>query len=139
MDRIPYMEIIMRLKISSHFLSSSQMTMKLGLIPDRAWDIGDFRPKTRYKEKINGIIIESGIERKGSIEEHIESITAKIHPIQEKILNLSEKCQITLSTVYYSSYCCPALWFDNSFVKLLASINAEIEMSGYVLDTETDK
>jgi len=136
MERIPYMEIIVRLTIVGEILSSEQIVTTLGIVPDEAWNIGDFRPKTRYREKNNGIRINSGIERKGSIEEHTEAITTKLNPLRSKLLELSKKCDITLSVVYYSSYCNPGLWFDSSFMKFLSSINAGLDMDGYVLDLE---
>ena len=139
MERISYMEIIVRLKIFSDSLSSEQMTTMLDFKPDRAWNIGDFRPKTRYREKINGIIIDSGIERKGSIEEHTEAIMTKLEPLCSKLLLLSAQCEITLSVVYYSSYCNPGLWLDSSFIKFLSSINAGLDMDGYVLDSDDDE
>jgi len=139
MERIPYLELIMRLTVISDELSSAQMITTLDIVPNRAWDIGDFRPQTRCKEKNNGIIIDSGIERKGSIEEHTEAITAKLEPLRSALLDLSENCEISLSVVYYSTYCNPRLWFDNSFMSLLASINASLEMDGYVFDSENEE
>jgi len=139
MERIPYLEIIAELIVISDKLCSEQMITTLGITPNRAWNIGDFRPKTRCKEKNNGIIINSGVERKGSIEEHTGAIIMKLEPLREQIINLSKECQITLSIVYYSSYCNPGLWFDSSFMKFLASINAGLDMDGYVLHSDDEE
>jgi hypothetical protein len=127
------MEIIMSLVVSSETVSSEQMAATLGITPDRAWNIGDFRPKTRCKEKNNGIIIDSGIERKGSVEEHIEAICKKIKPLRVNLVGLSKECETTLSIVYYSTYCNPGLWLSKSFITFLASIKAGVDMDGYVL------
>jgi hypothetical protein len=132
------MQIIVRVKVLSKSLTSEQMATMIGLVPERSWNIGDFRPKTKFRETTNGIIIGTGIDWCRPIEKHLEAIMDKITPVRERFLALTNECTIQLSIVYYSDHT-PGLWLNSGFVAFLADINAEIDIDGYVLDSDIEQ
>jgi hypothetical protein len=129
-------ETIVRIKVLSELLSSDELVSVIDLVPDRSWNIGDFRLKTGIVEKTNGIIIDSGVSRDESLKKHLDAIVAKLAPVQKNFIVLAKECTIQLSIVYYSDYCNPGLCIDKEFVQFIASIHADIDMDGYVLDSD---
>lgn len=129
------MQCIVRIKVLSDSLSSQEIATMIGIYPDRSWNIGDLRPKTRFKEKTHGIIIDSGVDWSNSIENHLKALIAKVEPVRKQFLAIAEICTMHLSIVYYSDFN-PGLWFDSPLIKFLSEINAGIDIEGYVLDAE---
>ena len=143
------METTVSLKITSTELSSEQIAAMLGIAPDGSWNIGDLSPHTQLNEKSSGIIIELGTTHDLIIDEHIETITAKLKPFRPKLLGLSENHEAELTVVIHvveatdmsdnSGYCSPGVGFASPFIKFLASIHVGLDFNGCVLFSENNE
>ena len=129
--------------MTSDTLSAEQIVDLLGIVPDRLWNIGDFRPDTRarIKEANNGITIESGITKNDDIDQHLVAIVTRLTPFFPQLASLPKECETRLVIVFYSEdeydYN-PEVWFDSSFTKFLASINAGLWVDLYDLREKTE-
>lgn len=126
-------EVIVRLKITSPTTSASAITAALGVEPDRAWSIGDARPRTTIKETVNGWLIGSGMARSESLEVQINRLLRKADIFKGRLEKLPKDCEIELSCVIYSRNQ-PALNLAPETIRQIGEMRAGLDIDVYVLD-----
>ncbi len=125
------MEVFAQLKITSNELTPTEIESQLGIPCDRSWLKGDSRPNTIIKEKNNGWVIESMLDRSEEIPKHIINILDRVQEITSRIVSLSPRAAVLLSCAVYSDET-PALYFDNDVVKKISSIGADFDIDLYI-------
>ena len=126
------MESYVRLKILSDHINAEQITNTVGIDCDRSWSKGELRPKTQIKEKQNGWVLNSGLDKSDSLEEQIKSLLSRVNGISNKIKELSEDSIIEVSCAIYTSES-PPLYFDKELVKRIEALGANLDIDLYLL------
>ncbi len=103
----------------------------LGLACDKSWRIGDKRAHTIIDEKNNGWIVNSGLPKTASLEEHMQQLLQRLEPYKDRIKLLSSDDNIEFSCVIYATTM-PALNFDNGIVEQLNQFGASLDIDLYV-------
>jgi len=124
-------ETIVRLKITSEVHEPDTISEILGLSCDRGWKIGDMRSKTTIREKINGWILGSGLEKTVPLDEQIEALLKRLEPLRENIASLLPDINIEVSCVIYSEST-PALNFDRGTVASISALGASLDIDLYL-------
>ncbi len=125
------MEVFAQLKITSNELTPKEIESQLGIPCDRSWLKGDLRLNTLIKEKSNGWVIESKLDRSEEIQEHISNILDRLQEITSRIVSLSPRATVLLSCAIYSDET-PSLYFDKNMVKKISSIEADFDIDLYI-------
>jgi len=125
-------ETFVSLTIISSRYSPEEMNDLVGVHCDKSWKIGEFRAKTTIKEKDNGWVINSGLEKKDSLEDHIEALLKKIAPLSDKIQYLSEDNYIEVSCAIYASEA-PPLHFEKNVIHQINKLGACLDIDFYVI------
>ncbi len=124
-------EIIVRLKITSVHITPEEITEKLGISCDNSWRLGDKRKKTIIEEKENGWVLDSGLSRSASLENHIDVLLKRLSPHAVTIRLLSQKSKVELSCVCYAATP-PALNFSSGIIKRLDELGASLDIDLYL-------
>jgi hypothetical protein len=125
------------LKIFSEKMTSDEITAAVGVHCDRSWKIGDIRGKTIIKEKNHGWVVESGLSKEATLEEHIEALMRRLEPFINKIQQLSGQNDVCFSCVIYSEYN-PPLFFEKAVIKWISALGACMDLDTYVLGEASD-
>jgi hypothetical protein len=126
---------IVRLKIKSITRSPEEITEMLGIQSDFSWHRGDKRAHTIILEKDNGWVLGSSLPDSDSLEQHINSLLARISACSNKIKLLSEDESLELSCVLYASEM-PALNFSREVIHSICSIGASLDVDVYIVGQE---
>lgn len=66
------------------------ITDTLGIEPTNAWNEGDDNPRNNRPRKFTSWQLESGLDDTNPVKDHLEKLFAKLEPIQQKLLSLSQ-------------------------------------------------
>lgn len=128
-------ETIVRLKVISTELVPELVSAAIGISCDRCWRIGDLRPKTIIKEKQNGWILDSGLPRTATLDEHINALLSILEPRADSVRQLSVASTVELSCVVYSDHN-PGLSFDASVIAKIARLGAGLDIDLYIMKAD---
>lgn len=126
------MKCYVRLMILSDSLSSHEISIKIGALPDEVWALGDKRKNTSILEKENGWVVHSKKENTADLEEHIYSIQQSLRGVENEIFMISNEsgCDVQLSCVIYHTDM-PPLYFSKELIIWLNSIGASLDLDLY--------
>lgn len=79
-------ETLVRLKIISSRYSPEAITEVLGLQCDRYWRIGEKRVHTIMDEKNHGWVLNSGLSKSDSLDEHVKHLLERVRGRTENSL-----------------------------------------------------
>jgi len=127
-------ENFVRLKIISPIYTPEYIDNFVGICHDKSWKTGDCRGRTIIKEKNNGWILNSLLEKEKHLYDHIESLIKRIDPIAEKIKSLSKESHVEVEfscAIYYKNE--PPLHFDANIVSKISYIGASLDIDLYYM------
>jgi hypothetical protein len=122
---------IVRLKITSATHDPDYISGVLGVPCERGWRIGENRPKTTIKEKMNGWILNSGLENTAPLEDQIKSLLKRVEPLRARMRQHLVGDLTELSCVIYADSP-PALNFDVDVIANIAALGASLDIDLYV-------
>jgi hypothetical protein len=125
-------ETFVSLTIISSQYSPEEIDAFVGVHCDKAWRIGDFRAKTTIKEKDNGWVLNSGLEKNDSLEDHVESLLKILAPVSDKIQSLSDGSYVEVSCAIYSSET-PPLHFRKNVIHQINKLGASLDIDLYLV------
>jgi len=124
-------ETIVRLKLRSRIYSPEKLVELSGLNCQRSWRIGERRGKSGIVEEDNGCVVESGLPKSATLDEHMAALLAVLAPCTAQLRSLSEHTDIELSCVVYGKTV-PALNFSRKTIDQIAGLGASLDIDLYV-------
>ena len=124
-------EVIVRLKITSDIHTPEFISEVLGIPYDRCWRIGDLRLKTTIRERVNGWILNSGLEKTVVLEEQIRALLDRLEPVKKKIRSALAEDAVELSCAIYAEFA-PALNFESQVITDISSLGASLDIDLYL-------
>ena len=121
------METYVRLKIGSNNKTPDEISNTLGIKSDRSWVVGDLRPHTIIKEKSNGWVLNSRLDKTTSLETQISDLFQQIGSRTHVIRDMSRSNSVEISCVIYSSGA-PPLYFDRSVIEQIHDIGGNLDI-----------
>jgi hypothetical protein len=118
------------MKITSAVHDPEFISGVLGTAWDRAWRIGDIRPNTIIQEKLNGWILNSGLEQTRSLDEQIKALLLKTGPLKHQIKRCLVGDSIEMSCVIYADSP-PALNFPEAVIAEIGDLGASLDIDLY--------
>ncbi len=133
------METVVRLVVTSDTLNSEDITSRVGVSGTRTWNVGDVRLGTKIKEKENGWLLNSSVEKASELEEHIESIKSLVSGFEDNFKKFAsiEGNDVELSVVLYFSDR-PPLGLESEDITWLYKIGASVDIDLYPMPSEDD-
>jgi hypothetical protein len=122
------------LAISSETMSWSEMARIVDMTPDKFWQPGDFRGKTKAKHKNHGCIFESKLPKGVALENHVKQLLKSLST-HSSIFQLSNQADVTFSCAVYSASS-PPLFFEKSLVAQIAALGASLDLDIYIFPTK---
>jgi hypothetical protein len=122
---------IVRLKITSATHDPEYISEALGVSCERGWRIGENRPNTIIKEKMNGWILNSGLEGAQPLDDQIKSLLKRVEPLRSRMKERLGGDLIELSCVIYADSP-PALNFESEVIGSIAALGASLDIDLYV-------
>ena len=126
-------EATARLKIISSKRTPEMITDVVGLNSDRSWRVGDKRPHTIIEEKNYGWVIDSGLLKTNSMEQHVRALLERVAPYKNAIKQLSRDDSVEFSCVLYTHET-PALNFNASTIDQIGQLGASLDIDLYLRD-----
>lgn len=123
------------MKVLSEKLSVEEITNRIGIECDHSWKIGDQRPKTIIKERNNGWIVQSGLEKEASLEEHVQDLLGRLDSVGDRIKEVSHHEEVEFSCVVYSEEI-PTLFFEKATMAKISALGASLDIDLYRLPSE---
>jgi len=121
-----------RLRILSKQYTPDQLESLIGVKSDRSWLAGELRKNTTIKEKMNGWLIESRLDKCEEIEKHINELFDRVAGHEVEIKKLSSDNKIELLCAVYSAEV-PSLYFDKDIVSKISALGANFDIDLYLL------
>ena len=128
-------EIFVTLTIVSLKHSPEEIDAFVGVKCDNSWRIGDYRAKTIIKEKDNGWVVNSGLDKNASIDNHFEELLRKLSPLSEMIKLLSEENYVEVSCAVYADEI-PSLHFEKDVIHRICKLGANLDVDLYLRKVE---
>ena len=112
----------------------SRVTSELGLEPTNAWNKGDLNPRTDKPRNFTSWQLESGLDDKHPIEQHLAKLFKIFEPLTDKLLVLSKDHEIYIQCVGYFPASGHGIHIDKSHVKKAAAMGAAFDLDFYYID-----
>ena len=135
-------ETVAELHITSDMITSEEILQSLQIVPDQAYNIGSYikfanGELKKIPEKKNGIIIKSKIDKKDTLEVHIENILTQIKFAKENFTLISDKidCFIKIGIYLHTDKFTynHSFYLDKNIIKELSYMDIEISYDLYVI------
>ncbi|WP_347988114.1 DUF4279 domain-containing protein [Methylomonas sp. AM2-LC] len=125
------MDCFVRLKITLGDDNVSDFEELHKFHPDRIWSKGDTRPNTKLIEKKAGCILNSGLEKEASLDQHIEALLLRTKSIADVIKKLSARHTVeVLCSIYADDI--PSLYFEKNIVEGISILGANFDIDLYI-------
>jgi hypothetical protein len=134
------------LVVLSDARSSEQLAVAVGMAPDRAWDRGEPRPKTRtgLRYKSSGIEFRSGLPPSASRGDHIDALLNRLKPNRERIVEVAAalaaepgaRSSVRVWLTHTTTNATPTYYFSRDQVRAICELGAELGVSVWVDDEE---
>ncbi|MGH8613724.1 MAG: DUF4279 domain-containing protein [Gammaproteobacteria bacterium] len=109
------------------------ITDTLGIEPTNAWNEGDINPRNNKPRKFTSWQLESGLDDTHPIKDHLETLFAKLEPLQQKLHSLSESYEIYVECVGYFPPSGHGIHLDKEVIRKAASIGAAFDLDFYYI------
>lgn len=106
------------------------LEQRIGLVSDSKVHMGEAKGLALIRSKWHAVKYFSSLGRDASVEDHVDSVVAKLRPFAHHISSLPSECWRQLTVVcYYSDRI--AMHFSTQAVKFLSEIGADIDVDLY--------
>jgi hypothetical protein len=128
-----------KLGIFSDAIPPDSMSEMVGMKPDKSYIKGDHRGNTTIKQKENGWIIYSQVERAAPLQDHINSLLKRIENYTSRIEEIAKQPNVEIElgcTVWSGDR--PPLYFTREQISILNKICASIDIDLYLITKGID-
>jgi hypothetical protein len=122
-------------RVMSEAMSPAEITARLGLEPDHAWNKGDIRSGTKISEVENGWELTSRTTGEAQLQHEVARLLDRIAPVANTLKELSGSCTIQISCVVYAETP-PPLNFSADLVSRIATTRAALDIDLYITQSE---
>lgn len=126
------MEVFVSLSITSNQMTADEIGAQLEMQCDKCWKVGDFRGKTKIKEKANGWKIEHHAESVDDVQPTLESLLNRVSGKENRLVELARSCEVLVRCAVYSKGA-PPLFFDNHILEIITRIKAALDIDLYLV------
>lgn len=133
----PYSEIRVYLVVVGFEGDPDKVAQSLGISPDKVSRFGErINQRTNKTWKDNSFEVHSGDDFSSDLETHLESLYQKLYPSIENLIAFYKSkeavfCQLNIVLEIYNNDR-PAVHFDKKWIRLLAALDAGIDVDMYV-------
>ena len=106
----------------------------LGLEPTNAWNKGDINRKNGRLRNLTSWQLESGLDDRCSIDEHLNALVLLLEPVEKKLYQLSSQYDICVQCVGYFPPASHGINIDNKMVRFASRIGGSIDFDFYFVD-----
>ena len=123
-------------------IDPSQVSEIISLTPTRSWLKGESVYGTLRKYKTNGWRLSPGLDKSGTLEDHLDALFSKIKPVLSNFSNLPHSTEKELSCaihIYHDKsnpdeeHNIPAIHLEREHIEILNQLGAEFDLDLYVL------
>jgi len=111
----------------------SLVSKKLDLSPTNEWSEGDINPKNGRPYKFMSWQLESGLDDKHPINEHIEKLLAILQPHKNTLIELSKKYNLCIQCVGYFHPSNHGIHLDNETIQRVSNLGLSFDMDFYYI------
>lgn len=127
------MESFIQLRVMSSRLKPKELEERVIFRPDESWAAGDKRKDTAIMERENGFAINSLLNKKAPVAEHIANIRERISGTEIGFKSVSNElgCSVLVSCAIYSESA-PPIFLDKGLISWMNEIGASLDIDVYV-------
>jgi hypothetical protein len=126
------MESFVQLRVLSSQIKPKELAERINFQPDESWAIGDRRKNTVILEKENGYVVNSLLDRKAPMADHIANIRARISGTEFEFRKVASEagCSVQISCAIYSKGA-PSIYLEKILIGWMNEVGASLDIDIY--------